>query len=182
MSDARDIRESLAAEAGEILRQRAEALARTAEEDTAHERTALLVYRVGAHWYAVAVDEVREISRDHEVTSLPCVPDFVRGVVSIRGEIVSVTDAAVLMGISRSDRCTPDPVAVVLQNDECTTALIVDEVGGIVDVPASGVEPPLPHMDQTQAEYITATVFLGDRLVSMVNVDRILQPVGAGPE
>ena len=175
MSDARDIRESLAAEAGEILRQRAEALARTAEEDTAHERTALLVYRVGAHWYAVAVDEVREISRDHEVTSLPCVPDFVRGVVSIRGEIVSVTDAAVLMGISRSDRCTPDPVAVVLQNDECTTALIVD-------VPASGVEPPLPHMDQTQAEYITATVFLGDRLVSMVNVDRILQPVGAGPE
>jgi purine-binding chemotaxis protein CheW len=180
MSDYRDINDPILEEAEEILRRRAEALARTAEEDSAYQRTALLVFRVGGFWYAVRTDEIREIAQDLTVAELPCVPAFVRGVVSIRGEIVSVTDAATLMGVAANGHPADASTAIVLENRECTTALVVDEVGGIIDVPASGVEPPLPHMAHSQAEFVAATVFLGDRLVSLLNVDRILQPVGAG--
>jgi purine-binding chemotaxis protein CheW len=180
MSDELDIRESLADEVEEVLRRRAEALARKAEEDTTLQRSSLLVFRVGAFWYAVGVEAIREIFRDYEVAAIPCAPEFVRGVVSIRGEIVSVTDAATLMGVASAAGSGATSAAVVLENAECTTALLVDEVGGIIDVPASGVEPPLPAMEHAGAEYVTATVFLGDRLVSVVNVDRVLQPIGAG--
>lgn len=180
MSDERDIRESLVGEVEEVLRLRAEALARRVEEDGAPQRSALLVFRIGAHWYAVSVEAIREIFQDYEVAAIPCAPEFVRGVVSIRGEIVSVTDAATLMGIAPVAGSGESSAAVVLENEECTTALLVDEVGGIIDVPASGVELPLPHTKSSQAEYVTATVFVGDRLISVVNVDRILQPIGAG--
>lgn len=179
MSEPRGTSTQLAAEADAVLRRRAEALARKVEQDTIEPRTGLLVFQVGAHWYAVHVEGVREILHHVEVTPVPCVPDFVRGVVSIRGEIVSVTDCARRLGIAGAGT-TSAPVAIVLENEESATALVVDQVGGIIDVPASGVEPPLPHIDQTQAAFVTATVFLGDRLVSLVNVDRILQPIGAG--
>jgi purine-binding chemotaxis protein CheW len=179
MSDFNDIETPLADEVEEVLRRRAEALARKAEEDTALQRSALLVFRVGAYWYAVSVESIREIFQDYEVSEIPCAPEFVRGVVSIRGEIVSVTDAATLMSVGRTNGGDSE-AAIVLENEECTTALLVDEIGGIIDVPASGVEPPLPHMENSQAEYVNATIFLGDKLISVVNVDRILQPIGAG--
>jgi purine-binding chemotaxis protein CheW len=179
MTDNGDIGTSLADEVEEVLRRRAEALARRAQEDSTLQRSALLVFRVGTRWYAVSVEAIREIFQDYEVSEIPCAPEFVRGVVSIRGEIVSVTDAATLMSIGRTNGGESE-AAVVLENEECTTALLVDEVGGLIDVPASGVEPPLPHMDDSLAEYVTATIFLGDKLISVVNVDRILQPIGAG--
>lgn len=178
MTEYRDPSGSIVEEAEEILRRRAEALARAAEEDSAYQRTALLVFRIGQFWYAVRTEEIREIAQDLAVTEIPCVPPFVLGVVSIRGEIVSVTDAATLMGVGRDGRPADPSAAIVLENAECVTALVVDEVGGIIDVPASGVEPPLPHLASSQAEFVAATVFLGDRLVSLLNVDRILQPVG----
>lgn len=180
MSEYHDSAASILKEAEAILRHRAEALARTAEDQSALERTALLVFRVGGFWYAVRSDEIREIVEDLSVTEIPCVPEFVRGVVSIRGDIVSVTDAATLMGVLAGVRPVAGSTAIVLENSECATALVVDEVGGIIDVPASGVEAPLPHMAHSQAEFVTASVFLGDRLISLVNVDRILQPVGTG--
>jgi purine-binding chemotaxis protein CheW len=181
MSDVSDTETPLADEVEEVLRRRAEALARRVEEDTTLQRSALLVFRVGAYWYAVGVDSIREILQDLEVAEIPCAPEFVRGVVSIRGEIVSVTDAAALMSAGRTNGGASE-AAIVLNNGECTTALLVDEVGGIIEVPASGVEPALPHMESSHAEYVTATIFLGDKLISVVNVDRILQPIGAGAQ
>ncbi|MFU8891582.1 MAG: chemotaxis protein CheW [Anaerosomatales bacterium] len=181
MSDDSASRSRLDREAEEILRHRAAALARRVESDTALQRSALLVFRVGVHWYAVSVEAIREILQDFVVAEIPCAPGFVRGVASIRGEIVSVTDAAALMDIGQGPG-SDSPVAIVLENDECTTAVLVSEVGGIIDVPASGVEPPLPHLQDSQAGYVSATVFLGDKLISVVNVDRILQPVGAGAQ
>jgi len=179
VSEPREVSGSVVEEAEAILKRRAEALARSAELDASYQRTALLVFRVGQFWYAVRTEEVREIAQDLAVTEIPCVPPFVRGVVSIRGEIVSVTDAAALMEVARDGQTADSSTAIVLENAECVTALVVDEVGGIIDVPDSGVEPPLPHLAPTQAEFVGATVFLGDRLVSLLNVDRILQSVGA---
>ena len=181
MSDDSTSGSRLDQEAEEILRSRADALARRVESDTALQRSALLVFRVGVHWYAVSVEAIREILQDFAVSGIPCAPGFVRGVASVRGEIISVTDAATLMGIGRGP-VGDASVAIVLENDECTTAVIVSEVGGIIDVPASGVEPPLAHLKDSQAGYVSATVFLGDKLISVVNVDRILQPVGAGTQ
>ena len=161
----------------ETLRRRAEKLARMPEIERAQLRTGYLLFRVGAHWYGVGVEWVREILHDYTVATLPCVPDFVRGVTSVRGEILSVTDPGVLMRVQRDQNAIASPHAVVVETAECTTAFAVDEIGGIIDVPLSGMEPPLPHADRAQASYISATVFLGDALVSVLDVERIVQPI-----
>lgn len=162
----------------EVLLRRAESLAQEAEEEEASDQMAILLFRLDKEWYAVEVDDVREIDQDYAVTPIPCVPSFVRGVVNIRGEIVSVIDIAALMqlGVARDAEGSP---AIVIQNEECTTAMIVDEIGDIAEIEAHWVEPPLSTTDKTQADYVTGSVHLGERLVGLMNTDHILQPIEA---
>ena len=164
--------------AEEVLLRRAESLAQEAEEEETDDQIGLLLFRLDEEWYAVRVDDVREIDQDYVVTPIPCVPSFVKGVVNIRGEIISVTDVAALMqlGVAMDVERAP---AIVIQNEECTTAMIVDEIGDITEIPVDGVEPPLSTMDKAQAEYVAGSVYLGERLVGLLNVDSILQPIDA---
>lgn len=176
---AREKRSDAATATAEILRRRAESLAAEAIEESADERMPLLLFRLGEEWYAVKVSDVREISQDYAVTPIPCVPDFILGVVNIRGEIVSVTDVATLMGLDAAEELAEEASAIVIQNDEATTAMVIDEIGDIVEVPADGVEPPLSLIDKAQAEYIAGSVYIDGRLIGLFNTATILRPIDA---
>jgi len=69
--------------------------------------------------------------------------------------------------------------AIVIQNDDCTSAIVVDEIGDILDVPRDAVEPPLSTMDRSQAEFIAGSIFIEGRLIGLVNKDRVLDPISA---
>ncbi|MBS3956754.1 MAG: purine-binding chemotaxis protein CheW [Clostridiales bacterium] len=174
-----DGRNSTAGVAAEILRRRAESLAAEAVEDHADDRIPLLLFRLGEEWYAVKVADVREIFQDYTVTPIPCVPDSILGVVNIRGEIISVTEVATLMGLGAADELSEEAPAIVIQNDEATTAMVIDEIGDIVEVPSGGVEPPLSVLDKTQAEYVAGSVYVDGRLIGLFNTATILRPIDA---
>ncbi len=169
---------SLAQTAEEVLRRRAESLAQEAESEEARDFMGLLLFRLGEEWYAVKVEDVREIHQEYHITPIPCVPDFILGVINIRGEIISVTDIARLMGVGSISDDEGILPAIVIQNDECATAMVVDEIGDITDVSKDGIEPPVSTMDKTQAEFVSGSVYIGERLIGLMNVDRILLPVG----
>lgn len=170
----------LSASAQEVLRQRAEALAARAVEPDVSEELSLLLFRIADEWYAVEASDVREIFQDYQVTPVPCVPEFIMGVVNIRGEILSVTDPARMMhlGTVGGGDQTGLP-AVVIANDTVATALVVDEIGDIVEVANSAMEPPVSIIDRAQAEFIAGSVFVSERMVGLLNVERVLQPIGS---
>lgn len=174
------IRESVNNYSHDILRRRAESLAQAENVESAVETFGLLLFRLGEEWYAVPIAGVREIINDFVLTPIPRVPEFVRGVTNVRGEIVSVTDIAALMRIAsdgqRRERELPS--AIIVRTERCVSALVVDEIGDIVEVPQASVEPPLATLDRTQVEYISGSVYLDGRLIGIVNLDRALEPIG----
>lgn len=167
--------------AEEVLRKRAESLAQESLSEEATDRLALLLFRIGEEWYSVRVEEVREIYQEYAITPVPCVPDHILGVVNIRGEILSVTDLARMMRLGSIDmQVAVQPPAIVLQNDECVTAVVVDEIGDIADVPRDAIEPPLSIIDRAQADFISGSVAVQGTMIGLLNVDHVLEPVG-GP-
>lgn len=166
----------------EILEKRAESLALESLEEEVSDQLSLLLFRIGEEWYAVGVGDVREIFQEYAVTPIPCTPEFILGVTNVRGEILSVTDPAILMTLGRvvesQDQGTPPP-AVVVKDGLVATALVVDEIGDIVEVPSNALEPPVSIIDRTQAEFIAGSVFVDGSMVGLLNVERVLQPVGA---
>lgn len=164
-----------------ILRQRAESLAQAESEMQAIETRGLLLFRLGDETYAVGVESVREIVDDFTVTSIPCVPSHVLGVINVRGEIISVIDlAAVLNPSTTGERFTDreEKSGIVVCSDEVTSMLLVDEIGDIIEVPQGSVEPPLSSLDRAHAEMVSGSVYWEGQLVAIVNLARILQPIG----
>jgi chemotaxis signal transduction protein len=174
-------RQSLAEKADEVLRKRADSLARETVDEEATDQVSLLLFRIGEEWYAVRVEDVREIFQEYQITPVPGLPDYVLGVVNVRGEILSITDPARLMHIG-SIELTPDvnPPAIVLIDGEVVTALVVDEIGDIAEVSQANIEPPLSIIDRAQAEFISASVYLDGSMVGLINSARVLEPIVYG--
>lgn len=183
MSDAQDvvIHTAFLETSEQILQRRADSLARETTEEEDSQRQSLLLFRIGEEWYAVGVGEVREIFQDYTITRLPGVPDYVLGVVNVRGEILSVTDPARLMKLGSIDfGGIILPPAIVVVSDDVVTALVVDEIGDIADVPNEALEPPISTIDRAQADYISGSVHIGEAMVGVINTERMLEPVVTG--
>jgi purine-binding chemotaxis protein CheW len=171
---------TLAETAEQVLERRAASLAIETIEDEVSDQLSLLLFRIADEWYAVPVSAVREIFQEYEVTPIPCVPDFILGVVNVRGEILSVTDPAQLMhlGLVEPEAGVLPPV-VVVTDEEVATALVVDEIGDITEVANGSVEPPVSIIDRAQAEFIAGSVFVDGAMVGLLNVERVLEPIGS---
>lgn len=165
----------------EILKLRADSLSFETVDEEDSNRLALLLFRLGDEWYATGVADVREIFQEYDLTTIPGVPSHILGVVNVRGEILSVTDPAMLMRIG-SVQAQPQaqPPAIVVIRDDVATALVVDEIGDIAEVPHESIEPPISIIDRAQAEYISGSVHVGELMVGVLNIERILQPVVTG--
>lgn len=170
---------SIAAAAEEVLARRADSLAHEAVEEDHGDSEGILLFRLGDEWYGVYVSDVREIYQEYAITPIPCVPDFILGVVNIRGEIISVMDVAKLMRLGHLTTDLEFAPAIVLQNEECAVAVVVDEIGDILGVGRDKVEPPLSLMDKVSAEFIAGSIYWESRLIGLVNTDRILEPITA---
>lgn len=171
---------TLVTDAAEVLRARAESLAQLAEEERVEDVMGLLLFALGEEWYSVRIEEVREILQDYEVTDVPCLPSHILGVANIRGEIVSVTDLARQMQLRTEPVSAEQPPAIVVTNGECVTALVVDSIGDIVDVPNDSIEPPLSTIGKSQAEFVAGSVYVDGSLIGVMNLDHVLTPIGAG--
>ena len=172
---------AVSAQMAEILKRRAESLAHAESEEVVDESIALLMFRLGDEWYAVHIDGVREIYNEYEVTRIPRVPDFILGVINVRGEIISVTDLGTLIRVpSRTvlDITEQLPSAIIVSREEYVTAIVVDEIGDIIEVPRGAVEPPLSTLDKSQAEFMAGSVYVGSRLIGIVNLEKVLEPIG----
>lgn len=181
MEQIHDKAAALESSSRDVLEQRALSLATEQADEQADDRISLLLFRIGEETYAVRLGEVREIFQEFAVTSVPCVPDFVLGVVNVRGEIISVTDSARLMGLGSIDMTVqPQPPAIVLQLDGRVTALVVDEIADIAEVPQASLEPAVSTIDRSQAEFVSGSAHLDDTMVGILHVDRVLRPIAAG--
>lgn len=162
----------------DVLRERADSLARESVDEQATDVVSFLLFRIGDEWYAIPVGSVREIYQEYDVTQIPCVPSHILGVVNVRGEILSVTDPATLMSIGEiKGQDGQQPPAIVVVHEDIVTALVVDEIGDIVEATSAQVEPPIATIDRKQAEYITGSLHFDHTIVGLVSVERVLEPI-----
>jgi len=157
-------------------RERFEHLARAAavrgegSDEAAAERE-LLVLWLGDDPYAVPVERVREIVRLRAITPMPRVPHAVRGVLSLRGEIVQVIDLRRRLGLAEPEAASPRRRIVVIgSEDGQLTGLLVDRVSEVLRLRDDALRAPTSRDTRT----IAALAPHGDRYVSVFDVDRVL--------
>lgn len=142
---------------------------RAAAEATEH----LATFFLDREEYGVDVRQVQEIRRVSEITSVPRAPEFIRGVINLRGRILPVLDLKRKLGLGEvvAGRATR---IVVVRVRERLLGLLVDGASQVLKVEVSRVEPPPEEVVERGGDYIRGVAKLDDRLIILVDLERLL--------
>jgi purine-binding chemotaxis protein CheW len=142
---------------------------RAAAEATEH----LVTFYLDREEYGVDVRQVQEIRRVTEITSVPRAPDFVRGVINLRGKILPVLDLKRKLGLGEVAAGRTSRI-VVVRLRERLLGLLVDGASQVPKIPLSRIEPPPEEVVERGGDYIRGVAKLEDRLIILVDLERLL--------
>ncbi|MGQ9366748.1 chemotaxis protein CheW [Azospirillum sp. ST 5-10] len=132
-----------------------------------------VTFTVGAEEYGVNILAVREIRGWTPESRLPNLPDFVRGVINLRGVIIPIFDLRARFGGGRTE-VTRRHVVVVIQVGERTRGILVDAISDILSIDRDAIKPP-PDADvgMVDAEYLSGLYTVDQRMVTLLDVERL---------
>src|SRR5690348_13056127 len=110
------------------------------EANLSDQRLELISFRVGAQEFCVDIMDVREIRGWTLATPLPHSPDFVRGVINLRGAVLPIVDLSARLGLGAADPSARS-VIIVTRIGERTVGLLVDAVSDILTVTEETIQP-----------------------------------------
>lgn len=133
----------------------------------------LVVFRLGAEEYGVPITQVQEIIHLTTPTRMPGAPAFVEGVINLRGKVIPVIDLKKRFALETAEY-TDDARIVVVEIAGHTVGVIVDEVSEVLRLPKSSIDPPPAIIAGITAEYLWGVGKLQDRLLILVDLEKIL--------
>jgi purine-binding chemotaxis protein CheW len=132
----------------------------------------LVSFKIGDEEFGVDILKVQEINRMVEVTRVPNAPEYVDGVINLRGKVIPIVDLRRRLGMPRKEHSKDTRIVVVELNGKIT-GFVVDAVSEVLRIPRSVTEPPPSIVAGIEAEYITAVGKLEDRLLILLDLERI---------
>lgn len=139
-----------------------------------------LTFFIRGEEYAAGILRVKEIIEFERVTRVPAMPDHVRGVINLRGAVLPVIDLAAKFGHGPSEPARTTCIVVAetkLGGEMLTVGVMADAVSEVVDIADDAVEPPPTFGTHVRADFLTGMGKLDNRLVLVLDVDRVLSPV-----
>ncbi len=136
----------------------------------------LITCEVAGQLFGLDIMAVREIRAWTPATPLPQVPDFVAGVVNLRGTVLPVVDLAARLGWTATE-ATPRHAIIVVQLGGKTMGLIVDSVSDIVTLPRDTLQQPPNSGEDDVVRFLQGLAALGDRMVMVLDLEQL-----GGPE
>lgn len=146
---------------------------REEEEEEEEEQLQLLTFMLGQEEYALNIMDIKEIIRPKEVTEVPKAPDYILGILSLRGTIIPVLDVNKRLGLPIQEHGQQCRI-VVVKWQEHLFGLLVDSVVQVMNIPLTKVEPPPEILGGVEGEFLRGVGKLDERLIILLNLSRIL--------
>lgn len=133
----------------------------------------LILLQVAGQAFCIDIRSVREIRGYTASTPLPQSPAFVLGVINLRGAVMPVLDLRARLGLG-STEATGRHVIVVVQHEEQTAGLLVDEVQETMILPAGQMQPPPRYEGGPEEAFVDALIPLEGRILGRLNVPSLM--------
>ena len=135
-----------------------------------------LTFKLDDEVFALDISKVREVLDFTFVTKVPRTPEFMRGVINLRGSVVPVIDMRLKFGMSRTEKTVNTCVIIVeinLEGERLVIGALADSVQEVVDLDASQIEPPPRIGTRLKTEFIKGMGKRGDHFIIILDIDRI---------
>ncbi len=131
-------------------------------------------FRIGRETFGLPISLVREIVRVPEITSVPNAPDYVEGVINLRGRIIPVVDLRKRFGEKVIEASNKNRI-VVAEVENRLIGLMVNSASEVLRLPPSEIEAPHSVFQDGELNFITGVGKLNGRLVILLDLNRVLQ-------
>lgn len=134
-------------------------------------------FYVDGQYFGLDVLRVQEIIRYQEMTRVPLAPPAVRGLINLRGQIVTAIDLRRCLALNErpADQL---PLNVVVQTEDGAVSLLVDEIGDVVQVSEELFEPPPETLRGTPRDLVRGAFKLKDRLLLILDTEQTVNVAG----
>lgn len=132
-----------------------------------------LTFNIGEEEYGIEIRYVTEIIGIQKITDLPDTPNFVKGVINLRGKVIPVIDVRLRFLLEERDYDERTCIVVVNIND-IAVGLIVDAVSEVLDIPDTDVEDPPKVNKGSGSRYIQGLGKVGDAVKILLNIQKLL--------
>lgn len=136
-----------------------------------------LTFLLGADAYAIGILSIKEIIEYGGMTQVPLMPDYIRGVINLRGAVVPVMDlmARFAKPVSPVGKRSCIVIVEIISQDEAQViGVIVDAVNAVIEIAAAEIEPVPSFGTRINADFIEGMGKIDGRFIILLNVDRVL--------
>ena len=129
-------------------------------------------FKVGSEEYAIPVMEVQEVIKPQIVTPIPLALEQVRGLINLRGQIVTCVSLRSLFG--QDDDLTKNHMNIIVKANDGLFSLVVDEVTDIIDIDSEQLERPPDTINPRLKKYVNKIFKRADGLVILLNIKNLI--------
>ena len=137
-----------------------------------------LTFVLGQEFYGIAVLKIREIIRMQEITPVPQMPDFIRGVINLRGKIIPVVDLRMRFHLAKAENSERTCIIVVQvdlpSGDRTQMGMVVDAVEEVISISVQDMEETPNFGSKLQSDYILGMAKVKGRVKTLLNIDRVI--------
>ena len=133
----------------------------------------VVVFDLNEEAHGVDISQVREIIPMEEITRVPRAPEFVEGVINLRGKVNPVVDLRARFSMPSTER-TDEHGIVVVDVDGQDIGMVVDAVTEVSRTPSDSIEPPSSVITTDDSEYLTGIVKTDDKLIILLDIAKVI--------
>ena len=140
------------------------------------ETTQFLTFRLDDEIFALDITKVREVLDFTTVTKVPRTPDFMRGVINLRGSVVPVVDLRLKFGMQATEKTVNTCIIiaeVTVDNETIILGALADSVQEVLDLDAASIAPPPKIGTKLKTEFIRGMGRQNDRFIIILDIDRV---------
>lgn len=144
-------------------------------------------FRLGVEDYAIEITKVKEIILVEGITKVPQMPNYIEGIINLRGTVIPVLDLRKRFAIGNAEN-TEHTRIVITRLEGRIVGMIVDAVSRVMKIPKANIQPPPDTIACIAGEYLIGVAKLDDRMQLLLDIDKVLrrdeqahlQPASAG--
>ena len=143
------------------------------EERLPQETTRVLVFNLGGETYGIDIKQARSVVKLDVITRVPNMPEFISGVMNLRGDVVSLVDIRYFFGLPQRER-TDGARAIVVDSADGPVGIVVDNIRFTLDIPEGSIQPPLATLNEKLAGYTKGEVQLESGILVLLDLVKVL--------
>lgn len=144
-----------------------------------------LTFTLGHEEYGLEILKVREIIGCVDITAVPCMPPHIKGVINLRGQVISVVDLRARFGMPPAEKTDQTCIIVIETKKEgrkLSTGIIVDSVSEVLSIAGENIEPAPEFGSCVEIDFLLGIGKIGSCIKILLDIDKVLEPLEAAPQ